>query len=1005
MGHISIKNWKANLAISYFRSDDNHAKSLEQENACELRPHWYGKGAAKLGLVGEINLTDFERVLAGYAPDGSCLHAKPINAENHRAATDFTFSPPKPFSIAAYIYGDWARLLPVRRSAVETTMGVMEDRYVQTRIWNPLLQQQERVQTDNLLIASFSHHTSRAGDPQGHDHELIANTTQVNGEYRALDNGNLVCHKPFAQLIFANELAYGVRQLGYEIETGNGRFEMKGYSREEIEKYSKRRHQIEAYVNQSTQPRSAKLYEQAALHTRTAKKAPVYKVPQQPKHPPSARNLEEEGKASAATAASDGIDYAESQSFEFQRELVEEFAMNAFLGQQSWQQLQTAIDQSNRLIFDESLNLYTTAAAIARKKAVLRLIQQGQGAVEVIASAAEVEALDTENLSPARQQALMVAVITTDRVVAWQGVSQGDKTHAQTLYQQLAESQGYQIQEFDAAQLDNTAIQLMLNTVNPDGWIVQSAEKLSAVAMEHLLKVAEAAWSRVLLIGDFNNRSILEAGSPFQLLQEAGSPTACLNSSLKKSSSQRSNYAQNEMRTKASPVRGISFGVGAARFGAADPENLRTASASNDLNRSTSSLTNSLGILGQGDEFAALDLDKIVESITDASGKGAIQRYEGDLQSAFDEIGSNCQKLGGVFREFRKCFQEYEKLHLKTERIAQAAAALAQNVERFLELVGERSHQSELVAYDAECACTFKQVGRIVKVYADSGKKLRYNLETGDYKTDAPVDQLQQAATMLSDRVAEEMDKQLLFPLVAIATDFKLSSPDPSLPGLKTLNSLQHQLKQIETERMAKSKEMLRLKREISEREQAGFWGKLIQHPLLTDQKYEKSVQVTNEVLRLDKEHVKVNQLLQKGKSAYRQESQRQKSLYQALSVQVEKCLPAFEQKAVDQGVAMLILIASPSREVDLNLNALRNSPHLSSKPEEETASRRNDQEYLEQVQQIARQHLAWFQKQVDAFKSKRRESQNQVSEHPQELAGRQPQTYSQVQGKNQIEM
>lgn len=1006
MGHISIKNWKASLAVSYFRSDDSQAKSLGQENAFELRPHWYGKGAAKLGLVGEIDLTDLERVLGGYAPDDTCLHGKPINAEKHRAATEFTFSPPKPFSIAAYIDGDWARLFPVRRFAVETTLGVIESRYVRTRIWNPFLQQQERVKTDNLLIAILPHHTSRAGDPQGHDHALFANTTQINGEYRALDNGTLVRHKPFAQLIFTNELAYGVRQLGYEIEPGNGRFEIKGYSRKEVEKHSKRRHQIEAYVAQSTQPKSAKLYEQAALHTRTAKKAPIYEVPQQPIHPPSARNLEEEGKASAATAASDGIDYAESQSFEFRRELVEEFALNSSLGQQSWRQLQSAIDQSNRLLFDETLNLYTTEAAIARKKAVLRLIQQGQGAVEAIADVADVEALDIGYLSPARQQALMVVVTTTDRVVAWQGISQGDKTHAQTLYQQLAESNGYQIQEFDAAQLDNTAIHLMLNTVNPDGWIVQSAEKLSALAMEHLLEVAEVEQSRVLLIGDFNNRSILEAGSPFQSLQEAGIPTTCLNSSLKKSSLQRANHAKTQVWSEPSSVRGIPSGISAATcFGATDPENFRTASAINDLIRSTSSLTNNLGRLGQGDEFAKIDLDEVAESITDASGKGAIQQYEGDLQSAFDEINSNCDKLGKVLREFRKHFREYEKLHLKTERIAQAAAALAQNVERFLDLVGERSHQGELVAHDAEWGCTFKQGGRIVRVYADSEEKLRYNLDTGDYKTDSPLDQLQQAATMLSDRLAEETDKQCLLPLVAVAADLKLSSPSPSLPGLKTLNSLQHQLKQIETEQKAKSKEMRQLQHEILEREQAGFWDKLIHNPMVTDQKYGKSVQVTQEFMQLDKEHERVNRLLQNGESAYRQESQRQKSLYQTLSAQVRECLPASEQKTVDQGVAMLVLIASLPGELGLNLNALKNSPHLAPKPESEAANRKDNQEYLEQVQQTARQHLAWFQSQLETFKTKQRESQRRVLEQTEETADPQIKACSYSRRQSQIEM
>lgn len=126
----------------------------------------------------------------------------------------------------------------------------------------------------------------------------------------------------------------------------------------------------------------------------------------------------------------------------FKREAIEKFVL-AEVGQFSFAAIQTAIDNDAQLIqtFDRR---YTTQQALGRELATIRLMQEGKAQVLPIASKEQVERyLENKTLTPGQQQAIALSTITTDRVVAWQGVAGAGKTYALNEFRQIAQACGY----------------------------------------------------------------------------------------------------------------------------------------------------------------------------------------------------------------------------------------------------------------------------------------------------------------------------------------------------------------------------------------------------------------------------------------------------------------------------------------------------------------------------------------------------------------------------------
>ena len=214
---------------------------------------WFGKAAADLGLTGEIATDDFRAALSGLDPrtGATLVHAAQREGER-RAGWDATFNAPKSVSVQALVGSD-PRLIAAHREAVERALIELE-KFAQARIHRG----QEWVTTANVVAARFDHIAARPSenaandgygpDPHLHTHVVVMNMTRrPDGAWRGLDPVEIYRSQAFATAVYRAELARQAQKLGYAISvTGrDGRWELEGYSREQVMAFSQRRQDIE----------------------------------------------------------------------------------------------------------------------------------------------------------------------------------------------------------------------------------------------------------------------------------------------------------------------------------------------------------------------------------------------------------------------------------------------------------------------------------------------------------------------------------------------------------------------------------------------------------------------------------------------------------------------------------------------------------------------------------------------------------------------------------------
>lgn len=260
---LSVANVRtAGGAAKYFAADNYYTRADADRSGA-----WFGKGADKLGLSGEVDPKLFEAVLKGFLPDGSRVGS---DGREHRAGTDLTFSMPKSWSLLALVGGD-KRILEAYTEAVKETLAWAEKHLAETRI--EVNGKQKPVRTGNLLVALFSHDTNRNQEPNAHIHAVVANATQgPDGKWRALRNDKLWEHNTLLNAMTMARFRLSVERLGYEIgEIGkHGNFEAAGVPRTAIEAFSTRRAEVLALVERMTH-KGPSATDAATLMTRAEK--------------------------------------------------------------------------------------------------------------------------------------------------------------------------------------------------------------------------------------------------------------------------------------------------------------------------------------------------------------------------------------------------------------------------------------------------------------------------------------------------------------------------------------------------------------------------------------------------------------------------------------------------------------------------------------------------------------------------------------------------------------
>jgi conjugative relaxase-like TrwC/TraI family protein len=546
---------------------------------------WQGRLAAPLGLAGAISAEDFTKLSQGQHPEtGEQLvrqrasyeyqdaDGETIKTMEHRAGWDATFSAPKSVSLTALVGGD-DRVREAHRDSVRIALEQLEH-YTQARIGG----NHPPETTGKFVAAKFEHDTARPVDgyvaPQLHTHAVIFNITEREyGQPRAIQPQSLFDSQQFATAVYQSELTYRLRELGYEITVGrSGAPELKGYSQEYLDASSPRSQQIREYLERTG--RHGKEAAEIAAHSTRDKKEIHSPGEVMAAHRKLAADFGNQADA-VVRAARERVQHQEkpaklfdrvresltfSRDKNFEREaVVDERALmrdglRRGMGDVTYAQVRGNLDAriaSGEFQRVERASMpgrqLTTAKTIAAEHEIVSRVREGRNHAEPLLSRSQAISVADQHPHLNRTQQTVVEDVLSSpyRIQGIQGFAGSGKTTTLSVIRRAAESQGYQVEGFAptsraARQLGEAGVPAgtlqgflarSATTVPPDQrhlYFVDESSLASTNQMREFL-VRLTPQDRVLLIGDTRQHQGIEAGRPFEQLQEAGMRTAKLD--------------------------------------------------------------------------------------------------------------------------------------------------------------------------------------------------------------------------------------------------------------------------------------------------------------------------------------------------------------------------------------------------------------------------------------------------------------------------------------------
>jgi conjugative relaxase-like TrwC/TraI family protein len=554
-----------------------------------IQGEWRGKLAEEFGLSGSVGALEFSRLAEGQHPATGeqlvrhrAVHeyktedGRTVTPVEHRAGWDATFSAPKSVSLTALVGGD-DEVQRAHRQAVAFALDKLEN-YTQARIGGNYAPET----TGQFVAATFEHDTARPVDgyaaPQLHTHSVIFNmTAREDGTMRALQPRSLFETQQFATAVYQSHLTYHLRTLGYEIEPGrSGAPEIKGYSQEYLDTSSPRRQQIVEAVARSgfSGPEAAQI---AAHNTRDGKQilSPVEVVAA---HRQIAAEFGNQAEAIVAEAQSrrkarthqnsieertqqvnSALTFARDRGFEREAVLDERAifvdAMRRGMGEMTYPEVRAHFEA--RIASGEFREVagskhsasrhFTTAGTIQAEKEIIRSVRDGQGQAPPLMSIQEAIPLTEahEHLNQTQRKATEQILTSRDQIQGLQGSAGSGKTSTLAVIRQGAAQNGYTVEGF--APTSRAAHQLREAGITADTlqgflgrqrnqsdpsqkhlYMIDESSLASTEQMRHFLARIQAE-DKVLLIGDVRQHQGVDAGKPFEQLQQSGMRSALLD--------------------------------------------------------------------------------------------------------------------------------------------------------------------------------------------------------------------------------------------------------------------------------------------------------------------------------------------------------------------------------------------------------------------------------------------------------------------------------------------
>jgi len=557
---------------SYYEEKWSHDDYYSEKQ--QVVGQWFGRGAGELGLSGEVATEDFRSVLRGVDPrSGEVLVQKASAYDGRRAGWDATFNAPKSVSIQALAGGD-ERLPEAHRNAVSRALGELEQ-YALSRQRGG----SEWVVTANIVAARFDHIAARPAngandgygpDPHLHTHVVIANMTRrPDGQWRGLDPVEIYRAQSFATAVYRSELAREVQQLGYAIKVADrdGRWELDGYTREQVMAFSRRRRDIEetlareglsgaeAAQNIAHRTRLSKDHrDEESLKAQWRSRAQSYGIEVGHLLAQSRERGLFHYPAMAEEAVRQSIAENSEREAVIDRRALEAKALQHAMGKTDLDAVRREsrrVEREHRLIsVGDSVGAphgaFTTPEMIALERENIEMTRAGQGATAAIGTTKQIgEWVARRHLLLDQAAVAQLTLASADWLTSIEGRAGATKTTTVGAMREFAEEQGYAVRGFapttravkslSEAGVSATTIASLLESkpvryTTRQIWIIDESSLLPTRQVNRLLhRATEEGIDRIVFVGDQRQHHAIEAGRPIFQMQEAGMALARLD--------------------------------------------------------------------------------------------------------------------------------------------------------------------------------------------------------------------------------------------------------------------------------------------------------------------------------------------------------------------------------------------------------------------------------------------------------------------------------------------
>jgi conjugative relaxase-like TrwC/TraI family protein len=539
--------------------------------------HWHGTLAERFGVHNnEIKAEEFVSLQKRENPwTGGKLTL--ANRKGSPKFFDFQCSCQKSVSIMAVVMND-QRLADAHSQCVKAALTEME-KFAACRIRKGSMKNSEACEITGSMIAGlYEHNASRALDPQLHTHCVVANVTWSESEqrFKALSEHEVLKAIRYFGKYYQTAMARRVQELGYAIElkrTAKGieGYEIKGVSEELLERYSRRRAEIEermeAFKNDTGREPTAAEIHIIAKETREAKLAEITtpEVRESQRRMLTSEELAQLAAIKHQALKNDNeiqclqrekiiqffgrsIDHLfEGNSVVSGHELLAE-ALNMGMGKVVAEDLKEYLYSNHELVpltvdNDPLQVFYTTRKGLSLEHESIKMANEGIEAFEPLGTLPDIDADDAANsdfaqLSDVQRQAVSGILNCKDFACLLRGYAGAGKTTAlkpvhsgliasekKPLY--LAPTRGaVQVLQKDGFENAATVAAFLLDAkagrlnIDKDSVLIVDESSLMSAAVGHqIMAIAKSRNARIIFVGDRRQHLSVEAGDFLKVLE------------------------------------------------------------------------------------------------------------------------------------------------------------------------------------------------------------------------------------------------------------------------------------------------------------------------------------------------------------------------------------------------------------------------------------------------------------------------------------------------------